>query len=435
MPLSTTDDSNDVSISIELPTISNISDDEDTDLDRFGSQGFREGFREGFRVRNNSHGRSSSMGSTNDNDGLLNTNNTMATNALNTMEIKSDSVPHGAKTSTQTNLPWKVRLSNYLYPPHLPPSVQLLRRENIAIPACYFLVGALQGLSGALMNVYPVDLGASEAQQVTIVGLRGLPASFKLIYGFISDGNLLFGYRRKSYMFLGWGVTSLTMILLYLDIRTYGEPSIDFLSVIYFLFGFGFWYADPEGSRGSLQSTCYALRFFALMLFAPVSTALYPTLGPSSIVFLMALLPLMIMPLVYVFREEFHPVVLTTRQQCGEIWATVCSRAVWQPMGFVYVYNVLQIGNSAWKQYLVSTLGFTSVELNSLLIASYVLLYVGVMAYKYYFIKWSWRSVYIITTAINGVLSMLQILLIQGITFGLGAFWFSLGDDAMAEFI
>ena len=118
-----------------------------------------------------------------------------------------------------------------------------------------------------------------------------------------------------------------------------------------------------------------------------------------------------------------------------QIWATVCSRAVWQPMAFVYIYNVLQIGNSAWKQYLVSTLGFTSVELNSLLIASYVLLYVGVMAYKYYFIKWSWRSVYIITTAINGVLSMLQILLIQGITFGLGAFWFSLGDDAMAEFI
>jgi hypothetical protein len=183
------------------------------------------------------------------------------------------------------------------------------------------------------MNVYPVDLGASEAQQVTIVGLRGLPASFKLIYGFISDGNLLFGYRRKSYMFLGWGLTSLTMVLLFLNIKMYGAPSIDFLSVIYFLFGFGFWYADvmadsvvaekaklePADSRGSLQSTCYALRFFALMLFAPVSTALYPTLGPESIVFLMALLPLMIMPLVYAFREEFHPVVLTAKQQCGEV--------------------------------------------------------------------------------------------------------------------
>ena len=78
-------------------------------------------------------------------------------------------------------------------------------------------------------------------------------------------------------------------------------------------------------------------------------------------------------------------------------------------MGFVYLYNVLQIGNSAWKQFLVTVLGFTSVELNSLLIASYVLLYLGVMAYKYYFIKWSWRKVYIFTTAINGVLSGLQV--------------------------
>mmetsp|Transcript_14458 Transcript_14458/g.29723 ORF Transcript_14458/g.29723 Transcript_14458/m.29723 type:complete len:549 (+) Transcript_14458:1-1647(+) len=369
---------------------------------------------------------------------------------LKTMEIKT-TVPSGEaiKTSAQTNLPWSVRLNNYLYPPHIPPSVQLLRRENIVIPACYFLVGALQGLSGALMNVYPVDLGATEAQQTTIVGLRGLPASFKLIYGFISDGNLLFGYRRKSYMFLGWGLASLTMVLLFLNIKANGKPSIDFLSIIYFLFGFGFWYADvmadsvvaekaklePEGSRGSLQSTCYALRFFALMLFAPISTALYPTLGPAAIVFVMGALPICIMPLVYMFREEFHPVVLTTKQQCNEIWNTVCSRAVWQPMGFVYIYNVLQVGNSAWKQYLVSTLGFTSVQLNSLLIASYVLLYLGIMAYKYYFIKWSWRSVYVITTVLNGFLSILQILLIKDITFGLGAFWFSLGDDAFAEFI
>ena len=44
-------------------------------------------------------------------------------------------------------------------------------------------------------------------------------------------------------------------------------------------------------------------------------------------------------------------------------------------------------------------------------------------------------KVYIFTTAINGVLSCLQVLLIFGITFGLGDFLFALGDDAMAEFI
>ena len=45
-------------------------------------------------------------------------------------------------------------------------------------------------------------------------------------------------------MFLGWGLASLTMVLLFLNIKANGKPSIDFLSIIYFLFGFGFWYAD-----------------------------------------------------------------------------------------------------------------------------------------------------------------------------------------------
>jgi len=57
----------------------------------------------------------------------------------------------------------------YLYPPQVPKSIQLYRMENIAIPACYLLVGILQGLSGPFTNVYPLDLNASEAQQVSRV--------------------------------------------------------------------------------------------------------------------------------------------------------------------------------------------------------------------------------------------------------------------------
>lgn len=39
------------------------------------------------------------------------------------------------------------------------------------------------------------------------------------------------------------------------------------------------------------------------------------------------------------------------------------------------------------------------------------------------------------TTLLNSVLSMLQLLLIQGITFGLSPFLFALGDDIFADFI
>lgn len=386
--------------------------------------------------------------------------------------------------TSNTILPKKVY--HCLYPPHSPRAVQLFRPENIAVPACYLLVGLLQGLSGPFVNIYPLDLNASEAQQATISSLKSLPSTFKLAFGFLSDNFPLGGYRRKSYMLIGWAVTSLSMILLlffsdlsrdavelnnamqqdgidnddasgrYLQsVATENEaligapPSIPFLSFSLLLFGTGFWFADvmgdsivaekaklePETSRGHLQSTCYACRFFGLMIAAPCSTVLYSSFGPKSVVVLMAALPACIVPMIYVLKETKDVPVASTKEQCSEIWNTVCSRAVWQPMGFVYLYNVLQVGNAAWKQFLKTVLGFTSNQLNSLLIVAYVLLWLGIIAYKKFFITWSWRSVYVSTTLLNGVFSALQILLIKGITFGLSPFLFALGDDAFADFI
>ena len=367
-----------------------------------------------------------------------------------------------------------VAFYEYLYPPMTPPECQLLRRENIVIPACYLLVGLLQGLSSVIINVLPLDLGASEAQQTTVSSIRSLPSSFKLLFGFLSDNVPLSGYRRKPYMLIGWGIAALAMasLLCFSNLRvparnagcfrsrddvaddTQDEipsdaPTIPFLSVCLLLFGVGFWMADvmgdsivaekaklePEYQRGSIQSTCYACRFFGMMIAAPASTALYTWIGPHAVIQLLALLPFSILPLVYVFHETRHAIIVSTRQQCAEIWNTVCSRAVWQPMAFVYIYNVMQVGNAAWREYLVTVQRFTSCQLNLLLIVSFVLLYFGILAYKYYFIFWSWRKVYIFTTMLNGLFSMLQILLIYGITFGLSPFWFTLGDDAFAEFI
>lgn len=410
-------------------------------------------------------------------------------NFYSSTPLPSDALTSGDDYDVSNTLLPK-RIYHYLYPPNVPREVQLLRKENIAVPACYLLVGLLQGLSGPFTNVYPLDLNASEAQQTTISSLKSLPSTFKLAFGFFSDNVPLAGYRRKSYMLLGWAIASFSMIILltfsdlsaeavalnneqmsngdgssrrqflrHLQSSTaeFGEqttivgapPSIPFLSFTLLMFGSGFWFADvmgdslvaekaklePESSRGHLQSTCYACRFFGLMIAAPLSTVIYSKYGPQSVVMLMAALPSLILPLIYNLKEKKDMEVASTREQCGEIWNTVCSRAVWQPMGFVYLYNVLQVGNAAWKQFLKTVLEFTSNQLNALLIAAYVLLWLGIMAYKKFFITWSWRSVYISTTLLNGIFSALQILLIKGITFGLSPFLFALGDDAFADFI
>lgn len=284
-------------------------------------------------------------------------------------------------------------LHDYWFPPDTPRICQLFRAENIAIPACYLLVGLLQGLSSVAINVMPLDLGATEAQQTTLSGIRSLPASFKLLFGFLSDVAPIGGYRRKPYMMAGWCLASLSMLWLLVTTNLHiptgdqgcftnnghsdedvvmptNTPSIPFLSICFLLFGTGFWMADvmadsvvaekakfetPE-QRGSIQSTCYAFRFFGLMAAAPVSTALYTFLGPQSVIFILSCLPLCILPLVYLLYESPHARVPTTTEQCREIWNTVCSRAVWQPMGFVYLYNVMQVGTFVFVCLLFTTL-------------------------------------------------------------------------------
>jgi hypothetical protein len=192
---------------------------------------------------------------------------------------------------------------------------------------------------------------------------------------------------------------------------------------------------EPTYAKGATQSSCYSYRFFGYMCAGPLSTGLYKWMGPGSVIFLLSVLPLSILPLVFSLGEVRHGQVRSTKEQCHEIWTTVCSRSVWQPLAFVYVYNVLQVGNAAWNQYLKTTLEFSSTQINLIYIASSVLLYLGIITYKYFMINWSWRLVYVVCTLLNGFFSAMQILLILDITFGLSPFLFALGDDAFSDFL
>jgi len=390
---------------------------------------------------------------------------------------------------------------DWLFPPQVPRSCQILRLENLAVPASYLMVGILQGLSGPFCNVYPLDIGATESQQTTVTLLRLLPASFKIIFGFISDNVPIAGYRRKSYMFLAWTLSSLSLAMLTMGsnlslIKASGNnhmdnnnldghldhnddlqlqegddgtdltdttvtnaldlitvpldaPSIPFLSLCIFCFATGLWWADVmadtvvaekaklEVQRGHLQSTCYACRFFGLMIAAPFASVIYSKWGPQHVATCLAFMPLTMLPIVWHLAEDPYDAtrVKSTRRQCQEIWKTVCSRAVWQPMGFKFIYNVLHVSNAAWKQYLRTVLSFSSEQLNAMLVSTYALLYVGILIYKYYLISWSWRYVYFITTSVGTIFSLFQIMLIKGWTFGLSNFVFALGDEALSEFI
>ena len=61
---------------------------------------------------------------------------------------------------------------------------------------------------------------------------------------------------------------------------------------------------EPEGQQGGLQSTCYAARFFFLMVGVVVSTFMYEILGPRTIFGFLALCPPLIVGLPWYWLEE-----------------------------------------------------------------------------------------------------------------------------------
>jgi predicted MFS family arabinose efflux permease len=169
----------------------------------------------------------------------------------------------------------------------------------------------------------------------------------------------------------------------------------------------------------------------------PISSLTYNTKnGPRDIITATTLVPLLLLPFIYWLKEKRMLVPEQgTREQLHALWKTACSRAVWQPMGFISLYLAMFVSNAAWREFLKSVLGFTPNQLNALLFVAGALAFAGVVVYKFVLIQWSWRTIFILGISFNGIFSLLQVLLIRGQTFGLDPFLFSLGDDGVRDFL
>jgi hypothetical protein len=121
-----------------------------------------------------------------------------------------------------------------------------------------------------------------------------------------------------------------------------------------------------------------------------------------------------------------------------KIWSTVQLQTVWKPMTFVYVYNILQIPNVAWQSYLQLDLNFPSYILGINVILGCFMTFLGIMIYKTYLVKVSWRDVYFYTALLKTFFHLCQLALIFQINqtyFHMNNYFFSLGDDVIRAFI
>lgn len=303
------------------------------------------------------------------------------------------------------------------------------------------------------MTYYMVDeLNASAEEQNVISVIMSLPWSFKLLYGFLSDGISIFGMRRKPYFVAGWLIYIMANFILAFQTR----PSIQMLAIMMLIQTMGYVCSDVmtdtmiveqskelEGlkDRGSFQAVGYTVRTAGTCLGSVLGAFLYNKeswgLSISQVFVINAVLPsLLLAPsipmLLELPREKAPPSI---REQCTDIFALVKRRAVWQPCCFVFIYNAFQVSNAAWSNFLILGLGFGAWQIGVLTIIASFASWAGIVVYKKYFFESSWRNIYISTTFLSAFFSLLQLQLISGKTLGLSAIWFALGDTAVWSFI
>lgn len=332
--------------------------------------------------------------------------------------------------------------------------LDVYRDENICLIASYFTVGFALFFSPSPIYYYLVEVQNTSSTEIGVfTTLEMIPWSLKVFYGLLSDAFPIYGYRRKPYILLGWMIFIFGNFILAL----FGEPST--LSVIGwgFLCMNGLLMADvcndtmsverakleTEETRGTLQTTCYIFRGLGMVVGSIFGAALYNRsswgwgLNISQIFLLNCIVPLISIGWTFQSLIELSPIdtEIDLSLQVKNVWKTLQLRAVWKPMAFIYTYNVFQVPNSAWSNFLINGLDFSDFDLGLLTIAAAVMTYSGLIVYKQYFFNVGWQTIYIGSTSLGVCFSFMQLLLIYQVNVALGIpnLAFSLGDTACGK--
>ncbi|RHY05671.1 hypothetical protein DYB30_002699 [Aphanomyces astaci] len=274
-------------------------------------------------------------------------------------------------------------------------ALSLLSREAMGLFSQYFAIGIVYGMIPALkyplFNVYL----SMEPYQVSSYGVMvTLGWSYKVLFGMLSDCCPIFGYRRKSWMLIGWVTTMICLTIM--AFSTWGDPycnrdttdscdkplsavnATDFAAnynprapdngsafiILSMFVSFGYVTAacaadamvvqyaqrEPLSIRGRVQTAIYTIRNIAGMLALSVTAfGLNGVQYNGSFSFSMApnipyaicLIPcvLAVLTTVFVVVEDKH-IGISFSAWWGSFWELLQTRVMWQICAFRFINSM-----------------------------------------------------------------------------------------------
>jgi len=327
--------------------------------------------------------------------------------------------------------------------------------EIIAIMAVYFVQGAL-GLSRLALSFYMKDeLHLSPTDMAALGGITSLPWVLKPLYGFLSDGLPIFGYRRRSYLVLAGILGCLSWLSLGFQVATttstvvlataIGSASVAVSDVVVDSIvversrgggkeGDG---ADTGFSGGDLQSLCWGSAAIGGILSAYFSGSLLSTVTPQTVFTITAGFPLLISAASFFINEK--PIGDedkrddSIKNQLKQLFFTLKNPSIFLPVLFIFGWQATPTADSAMFFFSTGELGFTPEFLGRVRLASSLASLIGVFAYRTWLKDKPIKDVIFGATVLSVPLGLTQVLLTSHLNRAIGIpdTWFALSDTVV----
>ncbi|XAR57254.1 hypothetical protein NMG60_11025322 [Bertholletia excelsa] len=328
-----------------------------------------------------------------------------------------------------------------------------LTPDNIAVAVVYFVQGVL-GLSRLAVSFYlKDDLQLDPAETAVISGFSSLPWLVKPLYGFISDTFPLFGYRRRSYLFLSGllGAFSWSLMASFVDSKygvalciLLGSLSVAFSDVVVDSMVVERARGESQSISGSLQSLCWGSSAFGGIVSSYFSGSLVDTYGVRFVFGVTALLPLITSSVAVLVKEQ--PLLGarglnfslgspdffgSSKDSIILLWNAVKQPNVFLPTLFIFLWQATPQSDSAMFYFTTNKLGFTPEFLGRVKLVTSVASLLGVGIYNGFLKNVPLRKIFLGTTIFGTGLGMTQVFLVTGLNrqFGISDEWFAIGDS------
>ncbi|MDJ0743587.1 MAG: folate/biopterin family MFS transporter [Xenococcaceae cyanobacterium MO_167.B27] len=316
--------------------------------------------------------------------------------------------------------------------------------ELAAILIVYFVQGIL-GLARLAVSFFlKDDLGLSPAEVAALTGIASLPWVIKPLFGFMSDGLPIFGYRRRPYLILSGllGAVSWVMLATVVDrgstatiVILMTSLSVAISDVIVDSLVVEKAREESLGQAGSIQSLCWGFSALGGLITAYLSGWLLEHFSNSAVFEITATFPLFISVVaLLIVEEKIDPKKAQksiVAEQIKQLFTALKQKSILLPTAFLFIWQATPTAESAFFFFTTNELGFEPEFLGRVRLVTSLASLVGILVFQKFLKNIPFRQILGWSTVIAASLGMTTLLLVTHANraIGISDRIFSLGDS------